>query len=256
MAAGKHAGALASPAGCATVWEEMPRSFVVTTGSRIALAAAAAIALSAQEPPPKPEPPPVKEVHVLETAQGLAPRLAPTDYQFQMHVGQITIGAEFAGHSVPTGEQTLTSEDFVVVEVGLYGPAGAHQQISLDDFSLRINGKKNVLHSLPYGRVLSSLKDPEWVPPESESGSKSKTSLGTGGNDRDAGSPPPVIHVPFPLQRNMAVHTQKASLPLGDRPLPQAGLLFFQYRGKTDNLDAVELMYEGPAGKATLSLLR
>jgi hypothetical protein len=40
----------------------------------------------------------------------------------------------------------------------------------------------------------------------------------------------------------------------GDRPLPQAGLLFFPYRGKEDHIHSVELDYTGAAGKATLVL--
>jgi hypothetical protein len=31
-------------------------------------------------------------------------------------------------------------------------------------------------------------------------------------------------------------------------------LLFFQYRGKAENITSVELIYEGSAGKATLAL--
>jgi hypothetical protein len=60
--------------------------------------------------------------------------------------------------------------------------------------------------------------------------------------------------VPVPLQRAMAQRVQRASLPEGERNLPQAGLLFFQYRGKTKNLQSLELIYDGPAGKATLKL--
>jgi hypothetical protein len=52
----------------------------------------------------------------------------------------------------------------------------------------------------------------------------------------------------------MAQHVQKASLPEGDRILPQAGLIFFQYRGKTQSIRSIELIYSGPAGKATLAL--
>jgi hypothetical protein len=52
----------------------------------------------------------------------------------------------------------------------------------------------------------------------------------------------------------MAQRVQKASLPEGDRPLPQAGLIFFQYGGKTESIRSLELIYDGPAGKATLKL--
>ncbi|HUA58154.1 MAG TPA: hypothetical protein VML19_05325 [Verrucomicrobiae bacterium] len=199
---------------------------------------------------PKEEPP--KDARTLG-AVGLSPRASPTDYQASAKVGNFTIAGDFVQHSVPTREQLLTTEDFVTVEVAMYGPADAHLQISRDDFTLRINNKqKNILHAQSFVVVLSSIKDPEWVAPEEKEAKKSSTSIGTGGND--GGNLPPVIHVPIELQRAMALHTQKASLPEGDRALPQAGLIFFQYRGKVEKINAVDLLYNGPAGKAMLEL--
>ena len=52
----------------------------------------------------------------------------------------------------------------------------------------------------------------------------------------------------------MAQRVQKASLAEGDRDLPRAGLLFFQYRGKSKDIHAIELIYNGAAGQATLAL--
>ena len=188
-------------------------------------------------------------------AQGLPPRAAPADYLSQGKVGDVTIAAEFDGHSVPTQEQTLTTEDFIVVEVALFGPPGARSEISRDDFSLRVNGKKAPLPGQSYVVVYSSLKDPTWVSPDAEKEKESKTSIGTGGN-QDSGNLPKVIHVPIELQRAMQQHTQKASLPLGNRALPQAGLLFFQYRGKEKGINSLELIYNGAAGKGTVTLQR
>jgi hypothetical protein len=193
-------------------------------------------------------------------AQGLPPRTAATEYQTQAKAGTVTLAADFVRHSVPTAQGTLSTEDYVVVELAMYGPPEARTQISLDDFSLRINGKKQTLKSQPYGMVLSSIKDPEWVPPESASSGKgSKGGLtggggGGGSSDKDLNAPPPVVKVPLELQRAMAQHTQKAAMPLGDRTLPVAGLLFFQYRGKEKNITSVELIYSGAAGQATLTL--
>ena len=51
-----------------------------------------------------------------------------------------------------------------------------------------------------------------------------------------------------------AQRAQKAALPEGDRTLPVAGLLFFQYSGKAKSIRSVDLIYNGPAGKATLEL--
>ena len=83
---------------------------------------------------------------------------------------------------------------------------------------------------------------------------KSKTSMGAGGQGQGDSDPPAPVKIPIALQRAMAQRVQKAALPEGERALPQAGLLFFKHRGKTENLQSIELVYEGPAGKATLKL--
>jgi hypothetical protein len=43
-------------------------------------------------------------------------------------------------------------------------------------------------------------------------------------------------------------------MPVGEHALPEAGLLFFQYRGKTESIHSIELIYAGPAGEVTLNL--
>jgi hypothetical protein len=186
-------------------------------------------------------------------AKGLPPRATPADYQAQAQAGTVTLAAEFKGHSVPTLERAFNAEDYVVVEIGLFGPAGARTKISADDFSLRVNGKKTPLPSRQYLLVFNSLKDPEWEPPE-KAESKSKGGLSTGDQGGQGAPPPTPPKMPFELVRPMQQQVQKAALPEGDRPLPQAGLLFFEHRGETKKIKSLELIYSGPAGKATLSL--
>ena len=186
-------------------------------------------------------------------AKGMPPRATPGDYQAQAKLGAVTLAAEFMGHSVPRPEGPLSTDDYVAVETGLFGPPGARIQLSIDDFSLRINGKKTPLPRQPYGLVASSLKDPQWVPPEDTQSKKSKGGLSAGGQG-DSSSTPAPVHVPIELQRAMAQYVQRSSLLEGDRALPQAGLIFFQYRGKAKSIHSVELIYSGPAGKATLAL--
>jgi hypothetical protein len=187
-------------------------------------------------------------------AKGLPPRATPADYQVHAQAGAVTVAAEFAGHSVPTAQGPLTTEDFVVVEMALFGATDARMKISANDFSLRMNGKKAALSSSPYGMILSSVKDPEWQPPEPPK-SKSKGGLTSGGNgDQGDNAPPPPVKIPIEVQRAMAQRVQKATLPEGDRTLPQAGLIYFQYRGAAKGIRSVELIYDGPAGKATLAL--
>jgi len=201
---------------------------------------AAALCLCAQNPEA-----PAKE------AQGIPPRATPGDYQFKTQAGAVTIAAEFLGHSIPTNQGSLLTEDYVVVEVALFGAQDAKLAMAASDFSIRINGKKQPQPAAHFGLVFSSLKDPEWGPTESEK-AKSKTSVGGGGGGSEPPPPPPKM--PIALRRVMEQRVQKSALPEGDRALPQAGLIFFQHRGKVDGIHSVELQYNGPAGKAVMAL--
>ncbi len=187
--------------------------------------------------------------------RGLPPRTTAADYQANAAAGTVTIGAEFLGHAVPTEKGTLSTETFVVVEAGIFGQPDAGIKLSLENFSLRINGK-NDLPSQPSGLVGKSLKDPDLEPPASASSSKTKTNVngGGGGGQVDSNAPPAPVHIPIEAQRSMQQRVQKAAFPEGDRTVPVAGLLFFQYSGKAKSIRSVELIYNGPAGKATLEL--
>jgi hypothetical protein len=179
----------------------------------------------------------------------MPPRAAPADYQAHAEAGAVTVAAEFTGHSIPTPQGILTTEDYVAVETGLFGAPGARIKLSADDFTLRINGRKTPLPSLPYGLVVGNVKDPEWEPPASAS-SKTKTSINGKGDE----PPPAPVKVPIEVQRAMAQRVQKASLPVGDRTLPLAGLIFFQYGGRTKSIHSLELIYAAPEGNVTLTL--
>ena|SRR5579872_1228526 len=196
-------------------------------------------------------------VQAQETSalKGMPPRAAPSEYQAQAKAGSVTIGAEFMAHSVPTPEAIYETEDYVVVEVGLFGPPQATARLSTADFSLRINGSKKVLPNQPYLLAFKSLKDPAWEPAKSEEKSKGSFSTNGGGGGGNPGDPPPLPpKMPLELRRAMEQHVERSAMLEGDRALPQAGLLFFEYRGKTKNINALELIYSGAAGNATLAL--
>jgi hypothetical protein len=188
--------------------------------------------------------------------EGIPPRATPGDYQAQAKAATVTVAAEFKGHFVPTPDGLLSTDDFVVVEVGLFGPPDARLKMSFEDFSLRLNGQKKVLPSQSDVVVFKSVKDPEWEPPDKDKEEKAgKTSMSSGGRGAPADvGPPPVVHPPLPLQRSWEHRVEKASLMEGERPLPQAGLIFFKYGGKTKNLRSIELIYDGAGGKAILAL--
>ena len=182
----------------------------------------------------------------------MSPRGSVNDYQARARVGSITIGAEFMRHVVPTPQSEFSAEEYVSVEVGFFGAPGQKTVLSPNDFSLRINGKK-AIPEVPFGVVLANLKDPNWEPPEAPKPKESGISTGgNGSNPNDPPPPPP--HMPMPLVHVMQVKVEKAALPEGERTLPEAGLLFFPYRGVSDKIKSVELIYSGAAGKATFTL--
>ena len=190
---------------------------------------------------------------------GLPARTTSTDYQTQAKVGKLTIGAEFTGHGIPNAQQPLNSEDHVAVEVAIFGPADARLTIGPTDFSLRVNGKKDLLPSQPWGLVAKSVKDLEWISPDAVPGeSKSKGAVnGGGGQGAGQGSstlPPPPPRVPIDVLRGWQLAVKNAALAQGDRALPQAGLVYFPYRGKVTSIRSMELIYEGTAGTASLTL--
>jgi hypothetical protein len=223
------------------------------------LLVSAAFYLGAQdqtEPDPNAGTGPPKE----NQAKGIPARVAATEYQAHAQAGSVAIGAEFDAHSIPTPDHTFSSEDYIVVEAAFFGPPGAHLTLSRDDFSLRIAGRKMPLASEPFQVIMRSLKDPEWQPPETEAEKEAKKDssggLTTGGNGTGGGDklPPLPPKMPFPLRRAMELQVHQAMMQEGDRALPQAGFLFFHHAGKTDNIKSLELVYSGPAGKATLEL--
>jgi hypothetical protein len=183
----------------------------------------------------------------------MPPRVTSAEYQTHAQAGTVTIAAEFTGHAVGTPQGSLNNDDYVAVEVAFFGPEGARAKLAIDDFSLRINGKKAALPGQPYGVVLSSLKDPQWEPPVKPE-KKSSMSTGDSGGQGQSNDPPPVPKMTFAERRAMEQKVQKATLPEGDRALPVAGLIFFQYGGKTKGIKSLDLIYDGPAGKATLKL--
>lgn len=206
------------------------------------------------EPPQTPAAPVIEGVVKKE---GIPARATPGDYQAQAKAATVTVAGEFKGHFVPTEDGLLSTDDYVVVEAALFGPPGARLTLSLNDFSLRLNGKKTPLPSETDMVVFKSVKDPEWEPPDKDKEDKGgKTSIGSGGGGRGGqpDGPPPVVHPPVELQRGWEHRVEKASLMEGDRTLPQAGLIFFRYGGKTKNLRSIELIYDGPGGKAILAL--
>jgi hypothetical protein len=184
---------------------------------------------------------------------GLPPRLTPADYQFHVQAGSLTIAAEFMGHNVPTEEGgPYATEAYVVVMAALFGAPNTKIQLNNKDFSLRINGKKPPVPSQPYVLVFPTLTDPEWGPTHAEKEQAMTAAAGGKAGQPQFKAAP--IRMPIEQRHVMEQRVVKAALPEGDRALPQAGLLYFEWRADTKGIRSMELLYSGPAGNATLPL--
>jgi len=62
----------------------------------------------------------------------------------------VTIAAEFTANSVPTAQGPLSTEDFVVVEMALFGAPDARLKISANDFfAPQSTGKRRLRPACP-----------------------------------------------------------------------------------------------------------
>jgi hypothetical protein len=223
------------------------RSFNLRTGAAFALFLTASLCPAQQAAPAAAAPAGAMPMNI-------AARATPADYQAAVRVGKVTIAADFAGHSVPTPEAVFSNEDFVVFEVAFFGPPGERLNLRAEDFTLKVKGKKAALAAQPYALAFHSLKDPEWEQTVVIEKNNSKTSIGGSGGGGGNDPPPAPPRMPIGTERKMQLRVQKAALPEGDRPLPEAGLIFFSLHGKTSNMQGLELVYSGAAGKATLAM--
>jgi hypothetical protein len=194
-----------------------------------------------------------------------------TDYPIHAIAGTVAIGADYLIHSIPAGDQTLLAKDFLVIEVAVF-PAVA-QPVTIDGstFTLRLNGAKLPLASIPPGFVAASLKYPDW-----EQHPTSQVSGGVGNTGVTIG-PPTVARFPgdpnatHPLprgpsheERNGVERTEpestddviaRTALLEGEIDHPVSGFLYFPYKGKIKSLKSIELIYKSKDESVILKLL-
>jgi hypothetical protein len=170
-------------------------------------------------------------------AQGISPKPNVDAYPVHAQMDAVTLGAEYMVHSLPTPSGLLLANDYLVIEVGFFGPTSSRLKLSPDQFTLRINGnaKGALLTQLP-GMVASSMRSIGGPVPR---------------NDRAA----PIDVNQSQADDSVDARINNASLPEGEHSLPRAGLIYFPFKGKTKNIRSLDLLYDGPMGKATLKLL-
>lgn len=195
---------------------------------------------------------------------GTVPKQKPEDYDAHAQARDAAVGAEFMVHSFSRGEQTFIAEDYLVVEVALFPPPDQTIEVNAAKFTLRINGKKQVLFAQAPTMVAASLQHPEWrtTPTVQAGAGMGNTGVTIGGPPRNRtpfpGSNPPgsgpdsLPRAPVPDNRGGAPAEPvkpedlvvQTALPAGRHSAAVSGFLYFAYTGKTRSIKSLELLYE------------
>lgn len=204
-------------------------------------------------------------------AGGVKERAKPADYPVHALLPGLTIGAEFMVHSFSGPYRTYTAPDYLVVEVAVYPETPL--TVSVSQFSLRVNGKKERVFAQTPQFVAASLKYSDWTRrPAATVGAGAgnvgvilgpRQSQGRFPGDNRSRQPPAPPKAPIPPPPGgyekpeeldapeLAVET---ALPEGKTRFPVAGYLYFPYKGKISAIKKLELIYDSPAGTAILRL--
>jgi hypothetical protein len=203
-------------------------------------------------------------------AQGTDPKPKASEYPLQAQAGDVEIGAEYMVRSVSTPKASFLTDDYLVVEVALYPGAGGIT-VNAQEWTLRVNGKKEELLTQAPGIVAASLKYPDW---------SRRPQLAVGAGPVIIGQPAPVERFPgdnrpartrvpgqiprVPTQPDTGVEEEpvdindvitRAALPEGSFRGPVSGYLFFPWRGNPAKIKSVDLIYRPRSGTpATLRI--
>jgi hypothetical protein len=206
------------------------------------------------------------------TAQRVEPRKGPEEYPAQAALKEVTLGVEYLVRSVSGSGRTFFLNDYLVVEVAVFPARGREVAVALSHFRLQVGEKKKreVLPAVGSQFVAASLKYSNW-----EQQRNLEVAGGVGDQGVIVGRPPATERFPGdPTSRSRLPAPPRApepdqsieppprvwghevvvacGLPEGPAAGPVAGYLYFPYKGKTKELRPVELVYDGPAGTATV----
>jgi len=176
------------------------------------------------------------------TAYAAVPRSAASDYPAHGETKTAAIGAEFLVHSVPTEQNMLDADQYLVVEVGVFPKNKQDVALALINFHLRINGKDAVEADAP-GIVAGTMKSWNWQGPPPQSplprSAPSDNSAVTGG-----------------MQLTLDQLVAGASLPEATVNKPVGGCMYFPWEGKIKKIHTLELIWEAPNSEPVTLKLR
>jgi hypothetical protein len=204
-------------------------------------------------------------------AQGTESKKSASEFPVHAALGDADVAADFMVRLISYGRESFVTDNFLVVEVAIFPHAGRVFDVRANQFSLRVNGKKEVLFAQTPGMVIASVKYPDW---ETQSGGIGETGgggVGIGGTapvERFPGDPR-ARRIPRPGTGQDDTDAQavkeprlspsevitRSAISEGPRKTPVSGYLFFPWRGNPAKLKSVELtITDEKSGPVTLRL--
>ncbi len=202
---------------------------------------------------------------LLAMGQEAGHKASASEYPAHAKAGSVEIGAENWGHGLTTPHGSFAADDFIVVDVALFGSPNQTLLVASGHFSLRLNKSKKPVLPVNPEFAAAMMKHPEWQqrPEFVAGGGLGNADVMVGGRNPNrvpggVSRPVPPAEDPQGMRREPPPPLEEilagASLASGEHRLPTNGYLFFPYRGKLSRLKSIELIYEGPAGSASLEL--
>ena len=191
-------------------------------------------------------------------AQGTESKKSASEFPVHAALNDADAAADFMVRLISYGRESFITDNFLVVEVAIFPHTGKVYDVRTNQFSLRVNGKKEALFAQSPGMVIASVKYPDWQTQPGGVGD-----IGAGGGGVGIGQPAPerfpgdprARRIPRPGTGQDDSEAQalkeprmspsevitRSAIPEGPRKTPVSGYLFFPWRGNPAKLKSVEL---------------
>jgi hypothetical protein len=191
------------------------------------------------------------------------------EYPVHMAAAHGDIGAEFFGRAYDGAGGSFYAEDYLVIEVALYPEKGPRMKLAAGDFRLRLNGATREWMAVTPGTVAMAIRQPgmdRTRPGVSMGGGVGPGVVVMGGPrtvERFPGDPRTRVpsrpgtgqeEKPSDLEKGAKAAQELAVESVEADGLGASGLIYFYWRGKMRDLKRIDLIYDGPAGRATVRL--
>jgi hypothetical protein len=199
---------------------------------------------------------------------GTKPRATASEYPAHIETQAASIGAEFMVRSFGRDTETYITDRYLTVEVGIYPANRKPVMVSNTRFTLRINGKKDVVFAATPSMVAASLKYSDWEQRPALEAQAGPIILGgnrpaarfPGDTRSQQGRYPAPGQVPADpsgvekARVSPEELVDQVAIGEGETQFPVSGYVYFPYSGKMKSIRSLELIYNDGSQSVAIRL--